>query len=60
MKLGIIGLPGAGKTTIFNALTRGDAPVGRNMGGRFDVLTAVVDVPDPRVDKLPGSFRRAK
>ena len=27
MKLGIIGLPGAGKTTIFNALTRGDAPV---------------------------------
>jgi GTP-binding protein YchF len=56
MKLGIIGLPGAGKTTIFNALTRGDAPTGRNMGGRFEVLTAVVDVPDARVDRLSALF----
>lgn len=60
MKLGIIGLPGAGKTTIFNALTRGDAPTGQSMGGRFDVLTAVVDVPDPRVDVLTGIFNPKK
>lgn len=60
MKLGIIGLPGAGKTTIFNALTRGDAPTGRNMGGRFDVLTAVVDVPDERVDRLSQLFAPRK
>lgn len=60
MKLGIIGLPGAGKTTIFNALTRGDAPTGRSMGGRFDVLTAVVDVPDWRVDKLAELFSPRK
>lgn len=60
MKLGIIGLPGAGKTTIFNALTRGDAPTGRNMGGRFDVLTAVVDVPDERVDRLSALFSPRK
>ena len=60
MKLGIIGLPGAGKTTIFNALTRGDAPTGRSVGGRFDVLTAVVDVPDPRVDSLSCLFSPQK
>ena len=52
MKLGIIGLPSSGKTTIFNALTQGNAPTGQSMGGRFDVLTAVVDVRDPRVDCL--------
>lgn len=60
MKLGIIGLPGAGKTTVFNALTGGDAPTGRSMGGRFDVLTAVVDVPDDRVDRLAAIFEPRK
>jgi ribosome-binding ATPase len=60
MKLGIIGLPSAGKTTIFNALTRGDALTGQSMGGRFDVLTAVVDVYDPRVDQLTEMFRPKK
>lgn len=60
MKLGIIGLPGAGKTTIFNALTRGDAPTGHSVAGRFDVLTAVVDVPDPRMDSLSRLFNPHK
>lgn len=60
MKLGIIGLPGAGKTTIFNALTRGDAPTGRSMGGRFDVLSAIVNVPDERVDTLSAMYKPKK
>lgn len=60
MKLGIIGLPSSGKTTIFNALTRGNAPTGQSMGGRFDVLTAVVDVRDPRIDKLTKMFNPKK
>ena len=60
MKLGIIGLPSAGKTTVFNALTQGDAPTGQSMGGRFDVLTAVVSVPDERVDVLSGMFKPKK
>ena len=60
MKLGIVGLPGAGKTTIFNALTRGDAPTGQSMGGRFDVLTAVVDVRDDRVELLTEMFSPQK
>lgn len=60
MKLGIVGLPGAGKTTIFNALTKGDAPTGQSMGGRFDVLTAIVDVLDPRINKLTAMFNPKK
>jgi ribosome-binding ATPase len=59
MRLGIIGLPQSGKTTIFNALTRGDLPI-TTSGGRFDVHTAVVDVPDPRVDSLSNLFKPKK
>jgi GTP-binding protein YchF len=61
MRLGIIGLPQSGKTTIFNALTRGDRPVGQMAGGgRFEVQTAVVAVPDPRVDRLSAIFKPRK
>jgi ribosome-binding ATPase len=59
MKLGIIGLPQSGKTTIFNALTRGDTPTTAS-AGRIEVHTAVVDVPDPRVDKLSAMFKPRK
>jgi len=59
MKLGIIGLPQSGKTTIFNALTRGNAPTTAS-AGRFEVHTAVVDVPDPRVDTLSALFKPRK
>lgn len=61
MKLGILGLPQAGKTTLFNALTRGDKPVGgARQVGRFEVQTAVVPVPDERVDKLSAIFKPRK
>ena len=59
MRLGIIGLPQTGKTTIFNAVTRGDIPTGIS-AGRVQVNTAVVDVPDPRVDKLSAMFNPKK
>jgi GTP-binding protein YchF len=59
MKLGIIGLPQSGKTTIFNALTRGNTPTTAS-AGRIEVHTAVVDVPDPRVDKLSSIFKPRK
>lgn len=59
MKLGIIGLPQSGKTTVFNALTHGDRPVVMS-GGKFEVHTAVVDVPDPRVDELSHLFNPKK
>ena len=59
MKLGIIGFPQTGKTTLFNALTRGHAPTTAS-AGRIEIHTAVVDVPDPRVDKLAALFKPRK
>ncbi len=59
MKLGIIGFPQSGKTTIFNAVTRGNAPTTAS-AGRIEIHTAVVDVPDPRVDKLSAMFKPRK
>jgi ribosome-binding ATPase len=55
MRLGIIGLPQTGKTTLFNALTRGSQPTGA-AAGKIEMHTAVVDVPDQRVDKLAEMF----
>lgn len=59
MRLGIIGLPQSGKTTIFNALTRGDQPIGVGIG-RMEIHTAVVDVPDERMDRLTEMFHPHK
>ena len=59
MQLGIIGLPQSGKTTIFNALTHGNQPTGVAVG-RMEVHTAVIDVPDERVDRLSEMFNPKK
>ncbi len=56
MKVGLVGFPGSGKTTVFNAMTGQDAPVG--YGG--EVRRAVVDVPDPRVEWLSALYRPKK
>src|SRR6266581_4088089 len=47
--VGIVGLPLAGKTTLFNALTRAGVPTG-GAAGKANV--AAVPVPDHRVDVL--------
>jgi hypothetical protein len=60
MRLGIIGLPNSGKTTIFNALTNSNLPTGAATGGGFEVHTAVISVPDPRVDKLSAMYNPKK
>ncbi|MDK2970743.1 MAG: ribosome-binding ATPase [Candidatus Sumerlaeota bacterium] len=54
MEIGLIGLPGSGKTTIFNALTGQAAATAPS--GRIEANQAVVAVPDPRVDKLAEIF----
>jgi GTP-binding protein YchF len=59
MRIGIIGLPQAGKTTVFNALTHGNQPTVYG-GGQFEVHTAVVNVPDERIDKLSEMFNPKK
>ncbi len=57
MQIGIVGLPNSGKTTIFNALTRGEAETTAYASGAMEVHTAVVDVPDSRVDRLSEIFK---
>ncbi|HRE47037.1 MAG TPA: redox-regulated ATPase YchF [Aggregatilineales bacterium] len=59
MKLGIIGLPNSGKTTIFNALTGLNRPTGAS-SGKIEVVTAVVSVPDERIDKLSAMYNPKK
>ncbi|MFH1446952.1 MAG: redox-regulated ATPase YchF [Chloroflexota bacterium] len=55
MQLGIIGLPQSGKTTLYKALTRANIPT-EISAGHLEVHTAVIDVPDPRVEKLIEIF----
>ena len=59
MQLGIIGLPQSGKTTVYKALTGADIPTEMSTG-QMEVHTAVVDVPDPRVEKLCEMFKPKK
>ncbi len=60
MKLGIVGLANSGKTTIFNALTNTTLPTGAGSSGQFEVHTAVVNVPDTRVDQLSAMYKPKK
>jgi GTP-binding protein YchF len=55
--IGIVGLPFAGKTTLFNAVTRAGVPAG-GAAGRANL--AAVPVPDPRVDVLAELERSRK
>jgi GTP-binding protein YchF len=56
MKLGIIGKTGAGKTTVFEALTR----VQSETGSRKENRLGTVRVPDPRVDALSAMYQPRK
>jgi len=56
----IVGLPGSGKSTTFNALTGGHAETGRFSGGRAAPNVSVVKVPDERVDRLSALFAPRK
>jgi GTP-binding protein YchF len=52
MELGIVGLPGSGKTTLFNSLTRGTAQVHTFGQTTLEPNVGVVKVPDPRLEGL--------
>ncbi len=60
MHIAIIGLPNSTKTTVFNALTRGNLETAAYSSGVFTVHSAVVDVPDARVDRLSAMFKPRK
>ena len=56
MKIGIVGLPNAGKSTLFNALTAAGAPTGDYPFTTIDPNVAVVGVPDERLDRVAGTI----
>lgn len=52
MRLGIVGLPNVGKTTLFNALTHGHAAATAYAYTSAESNRGVVSVPDDRLDRL--------
>jgi len=60
MKIGLIGLPKSGKTTLFNLLTGSKVATARYDSGRAELHTGVARVPDPRVDRLSVIFKPKK
>ena len=57
MKIGFIGLPKSGKTTLFNALTGSSAQVSAFSTGRIGPNLASVKVYDERVEKLAAIYK---
>jgi GTP-binding protein YchF len=60
LQVTIVGLPGCGKTTVFNALTMSHAETGAFGAGRAAPNLAVVKVPDDRLDRLAALFQPRK
>jgi ribosome-binding ATPase len=56
LSVGIVGLPNAGKSTLFNALTRAGAAVGNYPFTTIEPNTGIVPVPDPRLQQLADIF----
>ena len=59
MELAIVGLARSGKTTVFDALTRGHARTGA-FSGESELHVGAVKVPDERLDKLGTLFKPKK
>lgn len=60
LTVGIIGLPLAGKTTLFNALTRAGAQISGYPTSTVQANRAVVHVPDARLDRLAEIYHPRK
>ena len=60
MKVGIVGFPFVGKTTVFNALTSASAKTGEFSLGVKEANRGVVKVPDERLYKLAPLYSPKK
>jgi GTP-binding protein YchF len=60
MKVGIVGLPNAGKSTLFNALTKGGAQTGDYPFTTIEPNVAIAQVPDERLERVGETVRSSE